>query len=83
LQDAGKLAAHRLPSDALICGGVGLPKILAAGGAIYGSDFNPLIALKALSYSGKCPRCRMRCGVDPARLPVLTPHLRRDDERGP
>jgi Nucleotidyl transferase AbiEii toxin, Type IV TA system len=38
--------------DALISSGVDLPSALSAGAIIYGSQFNPLIALKALSWFG-------------------------------
>ena len=34
----------------LTLAGIGLPKMLAAAGVIYGHQFNPLISLKALSY---------------------------------
>ncbi|MGH7061531.1 MAG: nucleotidyl transferase AbiEii/AbiGii toxin family protein [Stellaceae bacterium] len=77
--------------DALIRHGIGLPEILAAGGAVFGASFNPLITLKALSYFDDVPalshkvRQRLRASVgsvDPGRLPVLTPYARPDDERG-
>ncbi len=77
--------------DALIRHGIGLPEILAAGGAVYGAGFNPLITLKALSYFDDVPalahevRQRLRAAVgsvDPGRLGVLAPHARPDDGRG-
>jgi Nucleotidyl transferase AbiEii toxin, Type IV TA system len=80
--------------DALIRYGIDLPRMLAAGTVVYGRSFNPLITLKALSYFDDVPtvpeelRKRLRAAVeavDPARLPVLTPQVRRadDDGRGP
>jgi hypothetical protein len=38
--------------DALISSGIGLPSALSAGSIIYGSQFSPLIALKALAWFG-------------------------------
>jgi Nucleotidyl transferase AbiEii toxin, Type IV TA system len=43
-------AKDYLDIDALVTAGVGLPRALAAAGAIYGPSFNPQITLKALSY---------------------------------
>lgn len=66
--------------------------MLAAGAAVYGGSFNPLITLKALSYFDDVPTLpadlqkRLRgavAAVDPATLPVLTPHIRRDNGRAP
>jgi hypothetical protein len=66
-------------------------KWLAAGAAVYGRSFNPLITLKALSYFDDVPTLpadvqeRLRiavAAVDPASLPVLTPHIR-DNGRAP
>lgn len=66
--------------------------MLAAGAAVYGRSFNPLLTLKALSYFDDVPSLpgdvqeRLRhavAAVDPAGLPVLTPHLRRDNGRAP
>ena len=80
-----------LDIDALICHGIDLPHMLAAGAVVYGRTFNPLITLKALSYFDDVPalpvevRERLRAAVeavDPTRLPVLTPHLRRADDNG-
>jgi Nucleotidyl transferase AbiEii toxin, Type IV TA system len=77
-----------LDIDALIRHGVDLPRILAAGAIVYGRSFNPLITLKALSYFGDVPsvpvevRERLHAAVevvDPAHLPMLTPHRQRDD----
>jgi Nucleotidyl transferase AbiEii toxin, Type IV TA system len=45
---------------------ISLPEMLAAGAAIYGSQFNPLLSLKAISYHD-----------DPA-LAALPPDVRRD-----
>ena len=78
--------------DALIRHGIDLPQVLAAGAAVYGRSFNPLITLKALSYFDDVPTLsadvqeRLRTAVaaiDPAGLPVLTPHIRRDSGRAP
>ena len=80
-----------LDIDGLICHGIDLPHMLAAGAVVYGRTFNPLITLKALSYFDDVPalpvevRERLRAAVeavDPTRLPVLTPHLRRADDNG-
>jgi hypothetical protein len=66
--------------------------MLAAGTVVYGRSFNPLITLKALSYFDDVPSLpaevqeRLRAAVaavDPASLPMLTPHVRRDDRRAP
>lgn len=74
--------------DALIRHGIDLPRVLAAGITVYGRSFNPLITLKALSFFDDVPnvpneaRERLRAAVaavDPAGLPVLTPHVRRAD----
>jgi hypothetical protein len=68
--------------DAILRQGIDLPKVLSAGMAIYGRQFNPLITLKALSYFddllGLPVEVRTRLGkavaaVDIAMLPVLTP----------
>jgi hypothetical protein len=59
---------------------------------VYGRSFNPLITLKALSYFGDVPslagevRDRLLAAVaavDPTQLPVLTPHIVRDDGSAP
>jgi hypothetical protein len=87
-------ARDYLDIDALIRHGIDLPHVLAAGGVVYGRDFNPLITLKALSYFDDVPalpaevRERLRAAVaavDPTRLPVLTPHVPRkaDNRRTP
>jgi Nucleotidyl transferase AbiEii toxin, Type IV TA system len=82
-------ARDYLDIDALIRYGIGMPLMLAAGTAVYGSSFNPLITLKALSYFDDVPslpaevRARLRAaveGVDPTRLPVLTPHIGRTND---
>ena len=66
--------------------------LLAAGAAVWGREFNPLLTLKALSYFGDVPSVpgdvqeRLQAAVhavDPANLPVLTPHQRRDIGRAP
>ncbi|HEY3911662.1 MAG TPA: nucleotidyl transferase AbiEii/AbiGii toxin family protein [Stellaceae bacterium] len=76
--------------DALLRYGVSLPQILAAGNVVYGRGFNPLITLKALSYFNDVPSLppevqeRLRAAVtsvDPARLPILTPNVQRDEGR--
>jgi hypothetical protein len=83
-------ARDYLDIDALIRHGIELPQVLAAGAAVYGRSFNPLITLKALSYFDDVPalppevRERLRAAVervDPARLPALTPYVRRTDDR--
>ena len=44
---------HYLDIHALLTmAGISLPAMLAAGKAIYGSAFNPLVGLKAISYHG-------------------------------
>src|SRR5262249_12112307 len=77
--------------DALIRHGVELRLILAAGAVVYGRSFNPLITLKAVSYFDDVPalpvdvRERLQIAVeavDPLRLPVLAPYLRRANENG-
>jgi hypothetical protein len=69
--------------DALLQHGLDLPTVLAAGSGVYGSNFNPLITLKALGYFDDVPKLpaaiRKRlsaavAGVDLARLPVLVPY---------
>jgi hypothetical protein len=68
--------------DALLTHGIDLPTMLAAGLAIYGHTFNPLITLKALSYFDDVPvlskeiRARLSAAVasvNVAKLPVLRP----------
>jgi hypothetical protein len=80
-----------LDIDALVRHGIDLPHMLAAGAVVYGRSFNPLITLKALSYFDDVPalpaelRERLRVAVesvDPTRLPALTPHVLRADDRG-
>lgn len=80
-----------LDIDALIRHGIELPRILAAGVAVYERSFNPLITLKALSYFDDVPalpaevRERLQAAVeavDPARLPMLTPYRRRLGAKG-
>lgn len=72
-----------LDIDALIRNGIELPRILAAGAAVFGRGFNPMITLKALGYFDDVPnlpqdvRDRLLAAVaavDPTALPVLTPH---------
>jgi Nucleotidyl transferase AbiEii toxin, Type IV TA system len=83
-------ARDYLDIDALIRHGIDLPRVLAAGAVVYGRSFNPLITLKALSYFDDVPalaaevRERLRAAVeavDPTRLPVLTPHVPRADDK--
>ena len=78
--------------DALIRHSVDLAQVLAAGSAVHGRSFNPLLTLKALSYFDDVPvlpgdvQERLRtavAAVDPASQPVLTPHMRRDTGRAP
>jgi len=80
-----------LDVDALICHGIDLPHVLAAGAVVYGRSFNPLVTLKALSYFDDVPALpievqeRLQAAVetvDPTRLPVLTPHVRRANDDG-
>ena len=75
--------------DALLRHGIDLPTALAAGMAVYGRRFNPLITLKALSYFDDLPglpvevRTRLTKAVqavDPARLPPLIPYIKRPGE---
>jgi hypothetical protein len=84
-------ARDYLDIDALIRHGIDLPHVLAAGAIVYGRSFNPLITLKALSYFDDVPglpvevRERLRAAVeavDPTRLPVLAPHVRRANDNG-
>jgi hypothetical protein len=60
-----------------------LPEMLAAGAIIYGTEFNPLISLKAISYHDDPGLAELPQGVrrdlanavrktDPHRLPVLS-----------
>jgi hypothetical protein len=85
-------ARDYLDIDALIRHGVDLPRILAAGAAVWGREFDPLLTLRALSYFGDVPSMpadvqeRLRAAVhavDPTNLPVLTPHRRRDNGHTP
>ena len=80
-----------LDIDALIRQGIDLRHVLAAGAVVYGRSFNPLVTLKALSYFDDVPALpvevqeRLRAAVetvDPTRLPVLTPHVRRANDDG-
>jgi nucleotidyltransferase AbiEii toxin of type IV toxin-antitoxin system len=84
-------ARDYLDIDALIRHGIGLATALAAGRAIYGSAFNPLITLKALSYFDDVPdlpgevRERLSAAVaavDPTQLPVLAPYAPRATHSG-
>jgi hypothetical protein len=85
-------ARDYLDIDALMRRGVDLPQVLAAGAAVWGREFNPLLTLRALSYFGDVASVpgdvqeRLRAAVhaiDPVNLPVLTPHRRRDNGRSP
>lgn len=67
--------------DALLSAGLSMSMLLAAGKVVYGSRFNPLITLKALSYYGDLPslpaevRTRLSravASVDVGKLPVLS-----------
>jgi hypothetical protein len=84
-------ARDYLDIDALLRHGIDLPQLLAAGTVVYGRSFNPLITLKALSYFEDVPalpadlRERLSTAVeavDPAHLPVLTPHVPRTSDNG-
>lgn len=68
--------------DALMRNGVDLPTVLAAGRAVYGGQFNPLVTLKALTFFDDVPelpgdvQVRLSAAarvVDVATLPVLRP----------
>ncbi|MBM5810673.1 MAG: nucleotidyl transferase AbiEii/AbiGii toxin family protein [Gammaproteobacteria bacterium] len=68
--------------DALMRNGVDLPTVLAAGRAMYGGQFNPLVTLKALSYFDDVPalaqdvRARLSAAVravELSDLPVMQP----------
>ena len=74
------LDIHAILAD----GRIDLPTALAAARAIYGAQFNPLPTLKALAYfadgdlrtlpaATKRHLARVAGGVDPERLPVVTP----------
>jgi hypothetical protein len=72
--------------DALLRSGIALSTALAAGSVVYGGSFNPLVALKALSYFDDVPalptdvRGRLRAAVaavDITALPTLEPHRAR------
>jgi len=85
-------ARDYLDIDALIRHGVDLSQMLAAGAAVCGREFNPMLTLRALSYFGDVPSVpddvqeRLQAAVravDPTNLPVLTPHRRRDNGRSP
>ena len=62
---------------------ISLPQMLAAGAIIYGSEFNPLLSLKAISYHADPTLADLSKQVrrelieavqatDPARLPALS-----------
>lgn len=84
-------AKDYLDIDTLLQHGIDLPTALAAGRCVYGRSFNPMITLKALCFFDDVPalsaevRRRLSAAVeavDPAKLPVLTPHSKRPDENG-
>lgn len=84
-------AKDYLDIDALLQNGIDLPTALAAGRIVYGRSFNPMITLKALSFFDDVPtlpaevRKRLSAAVvavDPASLPMLTPHARRPEGKG-
>lgn len=86
------VAKDYLDVDALLQHGVDLPTMLAAGRAVYGRSFNPLITLKALSYFddvhdlSEAVKTRLEAAVaavDPTRLPTLTAYVPRADTRAP
>jgi len=76
-----------LDIDALLQHGLDLSIVLAAGQVVYGRGFNPIVALKALSYFDDVPtlplivRKRLLAavdGVDPVGgIPTLTAHIKR------
>ncbi|KJU84092.1 hypothetical protein MBAV_003712 [Candidatus Magnetobacterium bavaricum] len=77
--------------DALLQHGIDLSGALVAGRVVYGRSFNPMIALKALSFFDDVPtlpadvRGRLSAAVeaiDPTRLAVLTPYAKRADDNG-
>lgn len=83
-------AKDYLDIDVLIRHGIDLPTALAAGRAVYGRAFNPLITLKALSFfddvlpalPGEIQQ-RLSAAVeavDPADLPLLDPYIVRTKE---
>jgi hypothetical protein len=74
-------------TSALLRNGIDLPTILAAASIVYGGTFNPLIALKALSYFDDVPalppdiRERLAQAVartNPDRLPRLSAYRERE-----
>jgi len=82
-------AKDYLDVDALLQHGIDLPTALAAGRAVYGHNFNPMITLKALSFFDDVPalaaevRRRLSAAVeavDPFGLPTLTPYIKRPNE---
>jgi hypothetical protein len=84
-------AKDYLDIDALLRHGIDLPTALAAGLIVYGRVFNPMIALKALSFFDDVPalpadvRERLSAAVeavDPTSLPTLVPHAPRPDKGG-
>jgi len=71
---------------ALLQNGIDLPTVLAAGRIIYGTDFNPIVTLKALSYFDDVPDlptglreqlANAIAGTDPNRLPKLQAYRER------
>jgi hypothetical protein len=69
---------------ALLGAGISLREMLAAGIAIYGRAFSPLLALKAIAYHEEPALARLPAGlrkdlvaavksVDPVRLPTIKP----------
>jgi Nucleotidyl transferase AbiEii toxin, Type IV TA system len=76
---------------AILRHGIDLPTVLAAGTVIYGRKFNPLIALKALSYFDDVPSLpgkvrKLLAGAvkstDVTKLPILTAYAKRPLETG-
>lgn len=77
---------------AILQHGIDLATILAAGGVVYGRQFNPLITLKALTFFDDVPALSMEKRalldravktVNVAKLPVLTPYAKRDNGMKP
>jgi hypothetical protein len=87
-------AKDYLDIDAILTDGhIDLPTALAAGKAIYGRQFNPLITLKALSFFEDGDLHRLPAAtkdrlaaaarqVDPERLPTIAQQQTRDRGRG-
>jgi len=80
-----------LDIDVLLQSGISLATALAAGCAVHGRSFNPMITLKALSYFDDVPalpeavKGRLAtavAAVDPTRIPELRAYLPRRENIG-